>query len=311
MQTMLLPQELWFGLEEQRWDEIREETGGRIDVTVYPDGALVPFEDILDSIRAGVIEMGYTTYSYHQDFAPSFGFAYGMPGFLTNYYDNYNILYVYGLADLWQEDLLDKTNGELLNWASSCDEAVMMSNEPIRSMADFKGLKVRTLGKAAEWFTKMGAAATFVPGSEIYTALSTGLVDVAFYGSFSPNKDLKLNEVAKYYTMPPCLGGGAVGHFIGKEVFDSLPHDLQIYLENKLVADWGLYSKAYLDDILQAKHEIFEKQCTESRIPQSEVDKMNVLAWEVIDTMAKDAASEKALAIFKQYLKDKAEWSGK
>jgi hypothetical protein len=37
---------------------------------------------------------------------------------------------------------------------------------------------------------------------------------------------------------------------------------------------------------------------------------MNALAWEVIDTMATDAASEKALGIFKQYLKDKAEWSG-
>jgi len=307
---MLLPQEVYFKLEEQRWDEIREETGGRIDVTVYADGALVPFPDILDSIRQGVIEVGYTTYGYYHDFVPSFAFSYGMPGFLTNYYDNYNILYMYGLADLWYDDLLDKTDGELLNWADLCDEAVMMSNEPITSMADFQGVKVRTLGKAAEWFEMMGAVATFVPGSEIYTSLSTGIVDVAFYGSFSPNKDLKLYEVAKYYTMPPGLAGAATGHFISKQAFDSLPDDLQMYLQNKLVADWGRYSKAYLDDILKSKHEIFEKQCTESRIPQEELDKMNALAWEVIDTMATDAASEKALGIFKQYLKDKAEWSG-
>jgi len=306
---MFLPQELYFALEKQRWDEIREDTDGRIDVTVYPDGAVVPFEDILDSIRQGVIEMGYTTYGYYHDFAPSFAFSYGIPGMLTNYYDNYNILYMYGLGDVWKKDLLDKTNGELLTWPDMCDEAVMLSNKPITSMADFQGLKVRTLGKAAEWFKKMGAATTFIPGSEIYTSLSTGLVDVAFYGSFSPNKDLKLYEVAKYYTMPPALAGAASGHFISKKAFDSLPHDLQIYLQSKLVADWGRYSKAYLDDILQAKHELFEKQCTESRIPQEEVDKMNALAWEVIDTMATDAASEEALEIFKQYLKDKAEWS--
>jgi len=310
----MLPQEAGFKLVEAMWDRIREETDGRIDVTAYAEGALVPFDEILNSVREGVIEAGYTTPGYYMDFAPSFAIGYGMPGFFMDFYDMYNVHFIYGLGDVWREDLLDKTNGEILMWPKIWDDAMLLSTKPIRGMADFEGLKIRSIGLSADWFNKMGAATTYLPASEIYTSFNSGLLDAGYYASYSAEADLKLNEVCDYYITPAFGSGIACAHFISTEAFNSLPPDLQLYLDGAILKDFALYNKPYFDENNRAKHEVWAKECTELNLPQEEIDKMNVLAWEVLDEYVADSgdpACEKAFGILKQYLKDRKEWTGR
>ena len=56
----------------------------------------------------------------------------------------------------------------------------IVSKKPIKTIDDFKGLKVRTpQGMIAEILTKLGASIVVLPGGEVYSALDKGVVDAA------------------------------------------------------------------------------------------------------------------------------------
>ena len=78
----------------------------------------------------------------------------------------------------------------------------IVSKKPIRSMAEFKGVKVRSpQGINAEILTKMGASIVVIPGGEVYSALDKGVVDAADWATMSMNQRMGFHEVAKFPVM--------------------------------------------------------------------------------------------------------------
>ena len=59
----------------------------------------------------------------------------------------------------------------------------MVVDRPIESMEDFEGLKIRSSGALQTFLTEAGASASYIPGGELYTALSSGVVDGAHWGA--------------------------------------------------------------------------------------------------------------------------------
>ena len=51
------------------------------------------------------------------------------------------------------------------------------SHKPIRSLDDYKGMKVRTAGAWAEIAQKLGASTVILAGAEVYPALERKVVD--------------------------------------------------------------------------------------------------------------------------------------
>ena len=66
-----------------------------------------------------------------------------------------------------------------------------------------------------------------MPGSEIYTALSTGVIESVVYGTISDAYSLGVPEVAKYCVKDIHKPHFAVDYMINKDVWESLPEDLQ------------------------------------------------------------------------------------
>lgn len=308
---MLLPEELIYKLAVDFWDEVREETDGQIDVTMYPAGAVVPTMEILSSIQEGVIEMGYVPPAYFCDFAPSYYMGWGFPSFALSFFDSYRLYFSYGLIDVWEEDTLDKSGGRMMMRPICSEDFPLIGSKKVEKMADFKGLKMRSTGLAAEWFAAMGASTTYISGEEIYTAFATGLIDVGHYGTFGTGADIKLYEVVDYYMTPPCGDGMVFVWWISTEAWNSLPSELQSYLELKMLELFAPYGKAYFDQYMAAEHEVWAEHCTEVKIPLEEQEKMNAVGMEVAETFATDAASRKALGIVKQYLADRKAYTGR
>ncbi len=74
----------------------------------------------------------------------------------------------------------------------------IISRKPIRSPADFKGLKIRVYGAGDTDFVRaLGMEPVAIAFAEVYTALERGTVDAAMTGSY-PAFAVKLYEVAKY-----------------------------------------------------------------------------------------------------------------
>ncbi|GAI82147.1 unnamed protein product [marine sediment metagenome] len=90
----------------------------------------------------------------------------------------------------------------------------LMSTKPIRSLEDVKGMKIRTFGAFAEMYEGLGAGIVSVPGGEMYTALATGVIDAATWGSPGGFYSYDIQEVTKYYIGPPLTVISAVGIII-------------------------------------------------------------------------------------------------
>lgn len=74
---------------------------------------------------------------------------------------------------------------------------------PVGSVADLKGLKLRAPeGLVQSVFAAAGASPVNLPGSEVYTGLSKGVIDAADYTVFSTNHSAGLHEVAQHPVYP-------------------------------------------------------------------------------------------------------------
>ncbi len=72
------------------------------------------------------------------------------------------------------EAAYDRQNCHLLGIHTYGPYPALVSNKPIRSLDDFKGLKVRAILATANLLKELGAAPGYIPGGEIYMALKLG-----------------------------------------------------------------------------------------------------------------------------------------
>ncbi|PCJ83439.1 MAG: C4-dicarboxylate ABC transporter substrate-binding protein [Hyphomicrobiales bacterium] len=91
-----------------------------------------------------------------------------------------------------------KTLGGVYTGSGSSDVYVLLTTKPVRSLADLKGLRLRSGGAPyARWAESVGAAPAQIPVSETFESLSQGLLD----GTMASVSDLisyRLVDVAKY-----------------------------------------------------------------------------------------------------------------
>jgi TRAP-type mannitol/chloroaromatic compound transport system substrate-binding protein len=69
----------------------------------------------------------------------------------------------------------------------------------VKSVADIKGLKYRTVGLAANVMQELGMSVVQLPGGEIQPAMERGLIDAAEFNNPTSDKDFGMQDVAKDY----------------------------------------------------------------------------------------------------------------
>ncbi len=84
-------------------------------------------------------------------------------------------------------------------WIVDTNDGIFTSNgKPLVTPADFAGVKIRGLNKLFdEGLVAMGASPSAMPGSEVYQALQTGVIDAGFTGVEAANSR-KFYEVQKF-----------------------------------------------------------------------------------------------------------------
>jgi TRAP-type mannitol/chloroaromatic compound transport system substrate-binding protein len=211
-------------------------TGGRLDVTLFPSGALVGATEMFDAVNKGAYEGNWAAMpSNMTKIDAGFGVLFTAPGLwpaATATRDFKMWLIEGGGLKLWR-DALAKKNVYLVGVDVGGNPEGMMSNKALRTLADFKGIKVRTsAGVTSDVFSKLGAVPVNVSKSDLYSALSNKLVDAAEYSSVATNYDLKLNEVSKYVLYPSFHSPtSATTIEVNMDVWNKLPDDLKFAFE--------------------------------------------------------------------------------
>ena len=111
------------------------------------------------------------------------------------------------------------------NWFAGSDQW-FFSKEPLETVADFEGKKIRSHSAAMSDFIKgMGAEPVELEVSEIYTALQIGTVDATVTTALLGVTG-RLFEVADYIA-GPVIGFGYTNNVINQDVWNRMPEDLQ------------------------------------------------------------------------------------
>ena len=225
------------GLEVQQYfvDRVRELSGGRLDITLHPIGSIVdPFETF-DAVADGVIEIGMKTPMWWPGKEPVCNILTSLPGSFSHAYQLDAWYWEHGGIEIARE-AYGKHGiyfvGPAIFGVPPIGAEVVHSQVPIRSIDDYRGLKVRSGGAAAHWFEGLGASIVSLPGPEIYPALERGVVDAAEWVSPNSNWALGLHEAAPYVITPglhTLLMASEVT--VNMDSWNELPADLQAIME--------------------------------------------------------------------------------
>jgi len=219
--------------------------------------------------------------------------------------------YFGGGLELWEEAY--KPFGLIPNPAgNSGTQMGGWFNREINSLADMKGLKIRMPGLGAEVYSKIGAVPINLPGTELYQAMQTGVIDaVEFVG---PYNDLALgfHRVAKYYYSPGWQEpGSAIECMINEKAFNSLPQDLQSIVRNAMkVANLSMLAE-YTARNQQALVTLVEKHGVQLRqFPDDLLRELKRYSAEVVETAAaRDPMAQRVWASQKAFRDQVAPWT--
>lgn len=216
-----------------------ERTKGAVKVEVYPNSQLYKDREEMEALQLGAVQM----------LAPSlakFG-PLGVRAFelfdLPYIFPNKESLYRVMDGDIGKKlfSLLE-TKGitGLAFWDNGFKQ--MSANKPMRTVEDFKGLKMRIQSsKVLEAQMKaLGANPQVMAFSEVYSALQQGVVD----GTENPMSNLytqKMHEVQKHLTLSD---HGYLGYavIVNKGFWDSLPANIRATLD-KAMADTTAFER--------------------------------------------------------------------
>jgi TRAP-type C4-dicarboxylate transport system substrate-binding protein len=143
-------------------------------------------------------------------------------------------------------DLLDKAhekiNVKVIGRTATKSGFYIFSKQPIRKLADFKNLKIRSHSGYDPLFKQVGAIPIGMNISEIYGALERSIVSAAPYPIFV--FDMGLQEVTKYALADAFWPSHTTFTYINLKKFKSLPPqqqailvNAQIEIEKELAAD--------------------------------------------------------------------------
>lgn len=207
-------------------ERLNEMSGGRIQIEVYPGGALGNAVKISETVRNGIADMGHMWMGWDWGRDPTtvlFGGYAGSP-------DTERMLhwlYADGGKELQREFRAEKFGVVSMPLFIRPAEVFLHSNKAVRNLDDMKGLKLRTAGAWIEMSAQMGAAPVMLPGGDVYPALERGVIDATEWGTPWENIAPGFAEVTKYLIVPGIHQPTAPYELvINKKVWDKLkPED--------------------------------------------------------------------------------------
>jgi len=177
-------------------DKVAEYTSGSVQISVHPGGSLgFKGPELLKTVKDGTLPMSDILMGVVSGSDQVFGVS-SMPLLADDYAQAKKL---YEATKPYYEKACKKWNQKLL-YAAPWPPSGLFTKKPLKTVADFKGLKTRTYDKnGAELLKAAGASPMSLPWGELYSALQTGLVDSVLTSAVS-GKDGKFWENLKYFT---------------------------------------------------------------------------------------------------------------
>ncbi len=282
-------------------------TNGRLEITPFPAGAIVPTNEALDALKANVIQAINQWPGYWTGKNPAFAALTDLPMAWLHPWEADAFFHYRGGLEMLRE--LYEPFGAYTVGVSWWGSESYVMKRPIAKVEDLKGVKIRLpQGMEADIMMRLGASVVVLPGGEVYSALDKGVVDMANWATPSMNERMGFSQVAKYFTWPG-WHSMPVGDFtVNKKEWDKLPADIkQILITASREWCWDSLQRIHMEDlevIARAKSKGYTDYIpvTWSDEEVAKVREVALQVWE--DWTQKSAQTKKVIEAQKAFLRE-------
>ena len=297
----------FFTMNKQYAQKVEALSGGTLKIEVLAVNAVLKTAEIADGVSTGVVDAGHTVtaYWYGKNPAsslfgtgPSYGFSsQELMGWIE-----------YGGGRALYEETLKATKLDYVGFF-----AMPMPAQPfgwfkkeLKSVADVKGMKYRTVGLATNVLQGMGMTVLQLPGGEIQPAMKTGLIDAAEFNNPSSDKNFGMQDVSKFYSLGSFHQSQEMFEItFNKKKFNSLSKQhqniLRIAAEAANSDNYWKMTKRYADDLVK----LVKDSGVKVVVTPKDILAAQMKSWDkvVADFSAKDALFKEIIDSQKRYAK--------
>ena len=218
--------------------KVNDMAGNRLRIEVLPSGSVVPAFQLLDAVNKGTLDGGHGVVAYHYGKANALalwgsGPAFGMdPNMVLAWH-------YYGGGKVLLDEIYKSLNIDVVSflYGPMPTQPLGWFKKPVRTPADLKGLKFRTVGLAVDVFKELGAAVNPLPGGEIVPALDRGLIDAAEFNNASSDRILGFPDVVKNCMLQSFHQSGEQFEILfNKDKYNALPAELKSVIDYSVQA---------------------------------------------------------------------------
>jgi TRAP-type transport system periplasmic protein len=263
--------------------EIEQRSGGRVKIKVYPAGSLTKADQCYEGVVNGISDLGMSCFAYTRGRFPlleGLDLPLGYPNGVT----------ATRIANaMTQKYKPDELKGVEVLYVHAHGPGILASKKPVNSLADLKGLKVRTQGLSKAIAENLGATPVAMPQPETYEALSKGVVEATLC-PIETLKGWKQGEAIEYVIDSSAIGyTTAMFVVMNKEKWAKLPAPLQKVFK-EVSQEWVAKHGAAWDEADQAGRE-FVTQLKRKFIalPEAEQEKWKAAVKPLLEAYLKQA----------------------
>jgi len=210
-------------------DLVKRSTGGRLEINPLFDGEGVGATEVLQATMSGLVEAGCPYMALHAGELPAGIVELGLPGGPDNLAGLLALFFRGG----WLETVREAyASVGLYNVGPYFQPGVyLITKNPINSLSDLKGLKLRAPGGYGKFVAQFGAQPVTMAFGETYTALATGVIDGCASSNLIDYRDGKFYEIAKNFYPVAVTASQVSPLVVNMDKWNALPDDIKAIVE--------------------------------------------------------------------------------
>ena len=240
-------------------------SNGTLKIDAMPAGQVVPAFEVLDATHKKVLDGAHAWSGYWVGKNKAAILCTGGPGgtFGMDMIDAIGWMHHGGGNEMCNE-FFTKVLNLNVHWIPilpSGPQAFGWFKRPVKNLADFKGMKCRQTGMAAEVWQRMGMTTVNMPGGEIIPSAQRGVIDCAEWVGGVEDLRLGFHNVWKYHYTPGMHENVTIGEVVfNMDVWKSLSQQhkemIQSAANEAFLIWWAKWQKQNAEALkeLQEKH---------------------------------------------------------
>jgi len=197
----------YYHISAEKFKELVEKnSGGTLKVEIYPLEQLGTDEEVFGLLQSGDVDMFFGAHAAKiAAYAPEWD-AVMLPYLFSDRESIIDWATNSEGIEIMKEKL--KRTGFQIYSFTSFSTRIPIANRPLKTLADFKGLKIRVMESPLniDTYRAIGASPVPLPFGEVYTGMQTGVIDACENG-IETLYSQKFHEVGKHITEIPLLTG--------------------------------------------------------------------------------------------------------